>query len=170
MPAPLSRMLNPVYSGVCSAVTKMCPPGGVCSMQFFRIFSTASVVQPASPVKTASVSPPIRSTCSRSSIGIANGSIAARITLSSVTGCCSNCTVPASILDIFSSATINQSIRASSVCSSRSSSPRRCGVRSGCCKKDTTILVEVSGVRSWCEISASASARYCLSRCNRSAC
>ena len=137
------------------------PPSFVCSRQFFTIFETASTVQLSSPLKTKSFAPFWIAIFFNSALKT-NGFKLSSSTFDILTSSLLNSVASASSFEILRILVINHFIFESWLLITATNSCRLSGFSSFSSSSHITII-DVSGVLSWCDISAIESARYNLS-------
>ena len=143
------------------------PPRGVCSTQFLITLSSASAVQFKSHFTRSPSGTSMRSVCSRSSAEMESGSHAFSSTARASCIAGRNTIAPASSRASFSREDTSHSSRSSCACNPLENSSRRSGGRSGDCKRSASIIIEVNGVFSWCEMSDIELARRVFSSVKR---
>ena len=170
MPGPVSSTQSLNASASSAQLTRTSPPAGVCSRQFLSTFSSASAVQERSPSKPAPAGASTTSRTSARSKATASGSAARATSSAPSTRARTKLTTPASMRASLSRLATSHSTRSSSrsIVRSRATSVSCAPAATRSRRKSEVMRAsEVSGVLSWWDMSARASARAFLS-CSRS--
>ena len=171
MPGPVSLTLMRQATASSVASTRTRPPAGVCSRQFLSTFSRASAHHASSPVKPAPACTRRSSRTSARSKGMASGAAAASTSREASTCVRRSRTAPASMRASLSRASTSHCTWERS-CSLVRRRPRSWACASGPASLRASPSVrpsEVSGVLSWCDMSANESASEAFSPASSSA-